>query len=498
VKRLIWSFYALFGGALWGLCFAAEGFLWAPWVALAPLMLLLARRDAVRLGFLFGFASWLTALPWIAPTLVTFGGLSPWLAWPLLALLTAYLALFVATFAWLAAPVWRRAEPWLALLGLPAVWVFLEWVRGWLLSGFPWNLAGYAFIETRGALESSGWIGAYGVSFLLVLANTGIALAIARRRWQLAAWGPLVALTIFAAADRRQAQVEPEPALAPPVRARVLQPNIPNLLEWDARQVGTNYSRLITMSHRACDGPGTLVVWPESAAWPYELGRDATLARDLEALNEKGCTILLNSVRRDGEAVYNAAFLVGPLGTEWYAKRRLVPFGEFVPGGDLLPFVGTLARHAGRFTAGTEARLLPFGDQLLGAAICYEVVFPGAVAATVRDGATLLVSVTNDDWYGPTAAPWQHLRAARFRAAESRRSMLRAAITGVSAIVGPDGGLVSTAGLGEERILSAELVGRRDVSPYSRYGFLMPWVTFSIGGFAIFWTRRSRGKSGSA
>lgn len=491
MQRLIWPAYALAGGGLWGLCFSATGFHWAPWLALAPLLLVLERRQAGRLGFLFGLASWLTSLPWIAPTLVTFGGLSPLLAWPLLGLLAAYLALFGAAFAWLAAPVWRRSASWLVLLGLPAVWVFLEWVRAWLLSGFPWNLAAYAFLGTQGALEASGWIGAYGVSFLLVWANAGLALAIARRRWQLAAWGVLVPLTIFAAAERREAQLEPQLTSGSPFPVRVLQPNIENLIEWDAERVGENYARLIEQSHRACDRPGALLVWPESAAWPFELGRDPQLASDLEALNRKGCSVLLNSVRRDAGAVYNAAFLVTPVATDWYAKRRLVPFGEFVPGGDLLPFVGTLARHAGRFAAGSEARLLSYGEERIGAAICYEVVFPGAVAATVRDGASLLVSVTNDDWYGPTAAPWQHLRAARFRAAESRRTMLRAAITGVSAIVGPDGGIESMADLGEEGILRSQIRGREDLSPYSRGGFLLPWFVFGIGAFAIFWSRRS-------
>ena len=114
-----------------------------------------------------------------------------------------------------------------------------------------------------------------------------------------------------------------------------------------------------------------------------------------------------------------------------------MPFGEYIPLRRLLPFADAVTRNVGDFSAGDEITLLEVGGASFGAAICYEVVFPSEVAATVRQGATALVSVTNDDWYGPTSAAWQHLRAARFRAAETRRTLLRAAITGVSAVIGP-------------------------------------------------------------
>jgi apolipoprotein N-acyltransferase len=125
-------------------------------------------------------------------------------------------------------------------------------------------------------------------------------------------------------------------------------------------------------------------------------------------------------------------------------------------------------------------------------AICFEVTFPEEVADLVQAGATVLVTVTNDAWYGDTAAPWQHLRAARFRAAESRRPLLRAAITGVSAVIGPDGSLRGELGVGERGVLSAMVVGRRDVSPYSRAPRLVPALASVLGLFAILWVFVSR------
>jgi len=490
VSRLIWLLYALIGGVFWGLCFSAQGFQWAPWIALAPLLLLMGQPRPGLSGFLFVASSWLIAIPWIAGTLVNFGSMSPWLAWLLLLALVAYLGLYGAAFSFLVHRTWRTGSAWTLLLGAPALWVLLEWVRGWMLSGFPWNLAGYAWIEVPGALEASAWIGAYGVSFLVVFSNVGIALAIDRRRWRLAAWALLVPICALILADRWEARVQPEYS-GEPLEVRVVQPNIPNLAEWDPKVMQSHYAGLIAQSHQACDRGGALIVWPESAAWPYQLGRDPQLASDLAALNAKGCSVLLNSVRRQGESVFNSAFVVSGGEESWYDKRHLVPWGEYVPLSGLLSIVETIARNAGDFDAGSEVRLLAVEGQSLGAAICYEAVFPREVAQTVAEGASILVSITNDDWYGPSSARWQHLRAARFRSAETRRPMLRAAVTGVSAVIAADGALIESAGPEERRTLSASVAGRKDMTIYVRFGGLMPWLMSLLCAFAIFWTRRS-------
>ncbi len=171
MSRLIWSLFALAGGVFWGLCFSGQGFQWAPWIALTPLLLLLGQPRPGLTGFLFVASSWLVAIPWIAGTLINFGSLSPWLAWPLLLALASYLGLYGAAFSLLMHRRWRTGPAWTLLVGAPALWVVLEWVRSWMISGFPWNLAGYAWIEVPGALEASAWIGAYGVSYLVVFTS---------------------------------------------------------------------------------------------------------------------------------------------------------------------------------------------------------------------------------------------------------------------------------------------------------------------------------------
>jgi apolipoprotein N-acyltransferase len=156
-----------------------------------------------------------------------------------------------------------------------------------------------------------------------------------------------------------------------------------------------------------------------------------------------------------------------------------------VPLRAVFPFLGKIARTVGDFQAAEGVSLLDWRDERIGVAVCFEVVFPGETAELVREGATLLATVTNDAWYGDTAAPRQHLRAARFRAAENRRWLLRAAVTGISAIVRPDGTLAAELGVGEEGTIPVPVFGRRDLSPYTRAPWLVPWlaVLFAVAAW---------------
>ncbi len=457
-------------GVAWALAFEAQPRPWLATVALAPTLVLLATRRPVVSVYLATWTFWVVSLRWIVHTLVVYGAVPTALAWCALALLAGILAGFVLPFAWSAARLWRWGGAAL-LLGLPAAWVVTEWLRAWVLTGFPWNLAAYAWVEMPGALPLASWIGAYGVSFALVLANLGVAETFFRRRWRRG----LAAVLAAALALAMGARWAGPPAVAgAPRPVRIVQPNIPNLTAFDAARIEEHYGRLLALSREACDEPA-LLVWPESAAWPYLWQREERLRRDVEALAGRGCPVLLNTPWSTEEGFGNAAILVTAEGIAGrYDKRHLVPFGEYVP--VWLPVPGAVARLVGSFVAGGEARPIPWSGESLGMAICYEIVFPGEVAALVREGATVLVTITNDAWYGDTAAPWQHLRAARFRAAENRRPLLRAAITGVSAVVGADGGVERQLGVGEQGVIPAAVVGRRDLTPYSRAPWALPAV----------------------
>lgn len=486
------------GGVVWALAFGERGMVIVPWLALAPLLLLLGRPRPVRLGFLWGLVTWCAAIPWIVHVLHVFGEL-PWIVAALcLVLLAAYLALFPALFAGLGAILWRRGGIALPLLALPALWVALEWLRTHLFSGFPWNLAGYAWLEVPGALPTSAWVGVYGVSFLVLFANTGVALAIARRRWEPAALAVLLPLLILAAGSRwgsgRPLYTGPEPD---PVR--LVQPNVENQLQPIPAIVRANYETVQGLLAESCE-PGALVVLPESAFWPFVYATDARFQRDLRQQVERGgCSVILNSIHpaADGPVFTNSIFLIDPSGLRArYDKRHLVPFGEYVPLSGVFVFLDNIARNAGAFVPGESVTLLPWGKERLGSAVCFEITFPADVAELVRAGATTLVTVTNDAWYGDSSAPWQHLRAARFRAAESRRPVLRAAITGITALIAPDGSLRGQVDLYRQSVIHGRVSGRTDLSPASRRPWLVPLACslFAVAAlaFAIIASRKQR------
>lgn len=486
------------GGIAWGLGFGRQPLPGLAAVALVPLLVAAVRFRGRKLpwllGWIYGTVGWITGIPWIVYVLETYGGLPRGLSVLLLVALAAFLALYTACFAGLAAR-WL-AGPWgLALVALPALWVGFEWVQSWAFGGFPWNLAGYAWTTVPGALPLAAWIGAWGVSLLVVMVNVGVAAGVLRRSWAppVAALGASAALLGWGLATA-----------APPMPAgdgapvRLLQPNIVNAVVPDWREIRANTERVFAMSESACDAPGALVVWPESAAWPYELEaperHHRAFRRELLALVRRGCPVLLNSSHHgDRGELYNSAFLLPVAGEPGrYDKRELVPWGERIPLKSVLPFVGKLARAAGEFTAGEGVGLVAWDEQKLGLAICFESAFPELVAESVAGGATLLATISNDAWYGDSAARAQLFQAVRFRAAENRRPLVRAAITGITAVVGADGSVIERLPIDEVGVLAAEVVGGSSLSPFSRAPWALPAACWMLVAFVIVrgWRRR--------
>lgn len=425
-------------------------------------------------GWLHGLAAWCVAISWIAGTVTTYGLLPGWLGVAALLLLASYLALYHGVFAWLGARFWSHGG-WRLHLGIPGLWVVLELLRGWLLTGFPWNLAAQIWIDLPAFLPAAAAIGSWGLSFVVV--GSGVSLARALRERSLALGVvPVLAYSVVILAAARFGAPE-VPATGGSEQARIIQPNSPALPYFDPGRIEEDFRRLLRLSSQACL-PGTLLVWPESAAWPFSWQEDPELREQILLLVEKGCSVLFNSPFSTGRGVHNSALLVASenRGGEpsRYDKRHLVPFGEYVPLARILPFLPRLARAAGDFVPASEPRLLPWKEERLGVAICYEIVFPFEVADLVQEGATVLVTMTNDSWYGRTSAPWQHLQAARLRAAESRRWVLRAAITGISARIDPLGEIREILGVGQEGSLAGTFEGIQSKTFFVRAPWLIP------------------------
>jgi apolipoprotein N-acyltransferase len=426
---------------------------------------------------------YLTTLYWIRHVIYHYGGLAAPLAIGVLVLLCGYLALYPAVFAW----VCRRWEGCGALwvLGLPSVWVALEWVRAYALTGFPWANLGYTQTGFAALIQVADVTGVYGISWLLVLANTVLMSIL---WWKPSRVGIAVLALCLAGAfwygTLRIEEVRRFQEGFTPWSAAVVQGNIDQSLKWDPAYQQETLRRYRELSLRAVGhhpAPDFLV-WPETSA-PFFYGAAPNLTRQLnEMITEIGRPTLFGSpalTREEGEVrLQNRAYLVDDSGAVLgsYAKRHLVPFGEYVPLKKLLFFVNRLVEAAGDFVPGGDSAPMVWSDRKLGVLICYEGIFPALARETVRKGAEVLVIITNDAWYGPTSAPYQHMEMARWRAIEFRRPVLRAANTGVSAIFDSAGNECGRIPLDEPGQLVCPVRSGTIETFYGRWGDVFAWL----------------------
>ncbi|MEW6324081.1 MAG: apolipoprotein N-acyltransferase [Nitrospirota bacterium] len=458
------------------------------WLALAPLglaVLTAPPRRAFLLGWLAGTAAYLAILAWVVIVMHTYGHLPMIVSWALLALLAAYVGLYVGLFAlgwrWLAAR-WPRGS-WLLA---PAFWVALEWLRGHLLSGFPWALFGYSQYRQLALIQLAELTGVYGVSFLLVWVNVGFThLLLATLKApagcprSLPRYAPLlVAAVVVAAAvgwgHWRRAAVEA--SLEPGLRVGLIQGNIPQAMKWDPAMRRETLERYERLTRRAAEQGAELIVWPEASA-PFFFEEEPDYQQAIRALAaETGRSLLFGSpavAQRDGEIrLLNSAYLLNPDGATQarYDKLHLVPFGEYVPLGPLLGFVNKLVVGIGDFIPGPGPVLMEAAGRPLGVVICFEIIFPEVVRQFPLNGARIIATITNDAWFGRSAAPLQHFSMAVFRAIEHRTPVIRAANTGISGVIGATGRIGNRSAL----FVEAALVEPVAVSPirtfYTRAG----------------------------
>ncbi len=405
-------------------------------VAIAPLLYAVAREPRgwkrFLLGYAAGIAFWAGSCYWIQFVLEHYAGMSAVMAWLGFAGFLLYKSLQLGAFAWLAGPAMRTR--W-AILAVPALWVAIEWTHAF--SGFSWLLLGNAGIDMNIPMRLAPYTGVWGLSFVFAVTGTALALVALRRpRRELI---PLAALPLVLVL----------PALPAPQRgtetAVLVQPNISESADWTPQWVERQQQKLLRLSAEAAlKQPGrtpALIVWPEAPA-PIYYADDPRIREQINELAKStGAYVVFNSAPRNAKGeVLNSAVIVGPTGQPLgqYDKMNLVPFGEFVP----WPFrslVSKISTEAGDFAAGTNQTVLPAGAHNVGAFVCYESVLPGFVRKFADEGAEVYVNISNDGWFGRSAARDQHLAIARMRAAENRRWILRATNDGVTATIDPAG-----------------------------------------------------------
>lgn len=458
-------------------------------LALAPLLvfaLAATPRRAFAGGFAGGFLLYLLAMPWIRTVMFEYGGIDGATSTGLMLLLHAYLALFWGTFAWLVART-GAGDPRLALLAAPLLWAGLEWARSWLLSGFPWIPLSLTQSANLPLLQHASWGGTYAVSAIVVLpAAAAVALARPRTRRVGAGLALLVAGLWLGGAlvlSRWEARLVDVPR---PLRLGLVQALVPMEERWDASFRGAIRERHVAMSFDVVDGGANALVWSESSIpipGGYAANEDARqFIRRL--LGRLKVPLLFGSTTHEGEGdaevVYNSAFAVAPTGflSGRYDKQHLVPFGEYVPAQRLLFFAEKLVHEVSTFGRGQGPRLVQLdvvadGAKVraeVGVPICYEIIFPEISRAFVRSGARVLVTITNDAWFGKSAAPEQHFAQAALRAIETRRFVARCANTGISGLVLPTGRVESRTAVFEPAavVVAAGLLDGE--TPYVRFG----------------------------
>ncbi len=492
VSRLV----AFILGSAMSLGFAPFG-----WSLVLPLLLLpllyvckmVAPRDAGGHAFWFGLGMFLTGTYWIYISVHVFGNAAPWIAF----FLMIGLAVIMATFLWIAGWLISRlsqGEAWQMLLVAPAAWVLIEWTRGWFLTGFPWLALGYAQIDGLFA----GWapvLGVYGVSFMVVVSTTAVAVALTSTgKLRVVAAALIVLPWLGGGLLLLPDWTEP---VGNPVRATIAQAGVSQDKKWDRDQLRPimDFYRPSTLS----ESDSEIIVWPEVAIPALDdqvTGYLSLIKSDLRGSNRNVVFgILERSFERNPAGnIYNSVFIVSDGRQQSYRKRHLVPFGEYFP---VPPAVRRWMKmqnlpHSD-LTAGEAVQplLVTANGARLAVAICYEDAY-GAEQLYAFPEANLLINVSNDAWFGDSIAPHQHLQIARMRALEVGRDAIRSTNTGISAFVGADGALRESGKQFEPELMTAEVQPRRGMTPYASLGNL-PVVGLSLAILGVFWMRHRGG-----
>ncbi|MBF0166383.1 MAG: apolipoprotein N-acyltransferase [Alphaproteobacteria bacterium] len=418
------------------------------------------RWSAFAVGWWFGFGFFLFGLYWISNALLLdplrFGWLIPFSLFGL----SGVLAIFTGLATFLAWFVARRRLA--SALALAASWVLLEWIRGLVFTGFPWNLIASVWVGVLPVAQSLAWIGPFGLGFLTVLAASALSLVWTETpNARIKALAPLGLLALLALGGAWRLQGA-EAGMVEGVRLRLVQPNISQALKWKSDLRFQHLLRLIEMSRSETGVPPTHVIWAETAV-PYLLDHDVQARLAVAKAAPTGGLVITGAVRSslpDAQPyqVWNSLEAVDDAGRirGYFDKFHLVPFGEYVPLKALLP-LPKITQGGTDFSPGPGPRTIQLpGLPPVGPLICYEVIFPQAVTDS-KNRPEWLLNLTNDGWYGMSTGPYQHFASARMRAIEEGLPLVRVANSGISGIIDPWGRVTASLGLSESGIVDADL-----------------------------------------
>jgi len=471
-------FLAFPDAELWVIAFVAM----VPWLMSMESM---SEKSAFYSGLITGFIWFAGLLYWIVPTLDNYGGLNPAASVSILGVLCFYLSLYTAVFAFLLKKI--HLPSWARPLFAGCLWAGLEFIKAHAFTGFPWGELGYTQYRNLPFIQIADIAGVYGVSFVIAGVNCAAAQLLCRfkKNYGPECSGPvmtaavLVTCTIVYGYSKINI-VEKQMKTSSRISTMVVQGNISQDMKWSSKfktQTVEKYIKLtgdgVKLSH------ADLVIWPETAL-PFYYGVDTKPSNRVDqCIRESKTNFLVGTPAfescKNGILYYNRACMINRFSivTGNYDKTHLVPFGEYVPFGRYMKFLGKLTTQAGDFSPGPESfNPLKFNNHKTGVLICFEIVFPHISSEFVKNGADILTTITNDAWFGTTSAPDQHFSIAVFRAIENRRSVARAANTGISGFIDPTGKILARSSLFCAETLECKLPAMTGISFYTRHGDL--------------------------
>ncbi len=480
---------AFFAGALAAFGHAPVSFPFATLVGLAIALFLHLRAGRAHVFWIsgaFGFGYFALSLHWIVEPFLVDPWRHGWMAPFAILFLAAGMALFWALAAWLASRL--AATGWAAITAWVLCLSIAEMARTYVLTGFPWALIGHIWIGWP-VMHLAALVGALGLTlFTLIIPALFVGF------WERNKAGVVVPAVILGAAfSLGSAQTDTPVQTGPQVTVRLIQPNAPQHLKWHPDHVLEFFERALEFTAAVADQRPDLIIWPETSVPSLLHNADVAFERITKAAN--GASVVLGIQRRDGARQFNSLVHLSPYGTVSgiYDKHHLVPFGEYVPAGDFAARFGVRAFAAQQgygYSPGPGAQVIDLG--MAGKAlplICYEAVFPQDVNAA-PERPDFLLQITNDAWFGDWAGPRQHLAQARLRAIEQGLPMVRAANTGISAVITAQGEVTSSVALNTSGFVDVPLPRPAKPTLYSRTGDWPFLVLFGLAFLALLFRRK--------
>ncbi len=430
-------------------------------------------RRAFKFGWMASTLALTGCLYWLILPVGQYGGLPWYLALPCPVLVSMFLSLYYGLFSLALYHAAKRFPSWLLCVAAGVFWAFMEYMIGWVLTGFPWLTLSSAFQPWAFAIQGASVMGAYALSGVYA----SIAVAFLLWRPSISARFIAVGLTLLIVVFGL-ARIDQSSTMVGGLRVVVVQGNVDQAQKWDKQYQNKTVDDYIALSVQQ-GGQGLkpdLVVWPETAMPFYFQDVSPLRLKVAEYVKANSVSLITGSPayllgKNVGEYfLFNRAFLLGRAGniSGYYDKEHLVPFGEYVPLKDILP-LGKLVQNVGDFLSGDNEKVLKVGDVELGMLICYEAIFPELAQSQVEKGAEVIINISNDAWFGDTSAPWQHLQHAAMRAVEQGRWLVRSTNTGVSAYIDPYGRIVATTRQFESTALAHDVEPRMENTFFHRH-----------------------------